>query len=419
VGTIDARAIQMLGRFPEKASFAASTFCPETKTEVEEGDPNAPGCALIRRAFELGYATDLGDCARRRQSQSLGVCTLRQRDEPFFHYAWRLLDRTWREIRRDASVGYLAGLKKAFDNRVTRLDTLADSQREVLASAPRASHHIWTNLPDPAGPLESRNCLDRYRTLPHRPVFSAGGKAASELFEHIVAQLLFEATYEPAAGYCREYQIHWNAPVDACQRLAAAPEDFLAESGALPYVRAALARQRLGEQLEALTGGPSAIQDPRLHTQRQLQPSQFISFQCYVEGNENRRSSIQFSLGGHDFAAEDVHVHLSPPEPGGVFVDRYREVSALLAPGFHYSTLLSEAALVQAGAAHDAGRDETFAGGDFLMSHLYGLAGVDIFLEPARIARHPDVLDVYPYYVHLKNYIRVFRQQYLRHRGRL
>jgi hypothetical protein len=430
VATIDARAVQMLGRFPQKASFAASTFCPDTKTaEVEEGDPNAPGCALIRRAYQLGYAQDLGDCGRKRTSQAVGVCTLRQRDEPFFHYAWRLLLRTWGEVQKGTSGDYVASLKKSFDQRVGHLDMLTDAQREVLASAPRASHHVWTNLPDPRGAIESKseNCLDRYRTLPHRPVLTPGGNAASEVFEHIFAQLLFEARYEPAAGYCREYEIHWGASPDACQRLAAAPEDFLAESGALRPVRAALARQKLGDDMETLAANTetalpssgashSTLRDPRLHTQRQLDPSQFVSFQCYIEGNEERRSSIQFTLDGRAFKAEDSHVRLSAPDASGLYVDRYRAVATLFAPGFHYGALLSEAGLV---SADDAAREQTFAGGDFLMSHLYGLAGLDIFLEPTWISRHPDVLEVYPYHLHLKNYVRVFRQQYLRQRGRL
>ncbi len=418
VATIDARAIGMLARFPEKATFATSTYCPDVKTQtVDEGDPNAPGCALIRRAYQLGYAQDLGDCGRKRQTQAAGVCTLRQRDEPFFHYGFRLLARTWSELRHAASGSYLATLRRSFDERVGHLDMLYDGQKEVLASAPRASHHIWTNLPNPHGAVETESCLDRYRTLPHRPVLAKDRPAASQVFEHILAQLLFEARYEPAAGYCREYQIHWNAPADACQRLAAAPEEFLSDSGALAPVRAALARQRLGQQLEELAVQSGSVRDPRLHTQRQLDPSQFISFQCYIEGAAASRSSIQFQLDGHAFVAEDEHVRASAPDPGGISIDRYQAIASLLAPGFHYGALLSEGALLPSG--DEAGREQTFAGGDFLMSHLYGLAGIDIFRDPTWIARHPDVLDVYPYYVHLKNYVRVFRQQYLRQRGRL
>jgi hypothetical protein len=44
---------------------------------------------------------------------------------------------------------------------------------------------------------------------------------------------------------------------------------------------------------------------------------------------------------------------------------------------------------------------------------------VDIFLEPDWLSRRTDLLEVYPYHLHLKNYVRLFRKQYLLARGRL
>ena len=34
-------------------------------------------------------------------------------------------------------------------------------------------------------------------------------------------------------------------------------------------------------------------------------------------------------------------------------------------------------------------------------------------------AKRPDLLAVYPYHLHLKNFIEIFRRQYKEHRGRL
>ena len=48
-----------------------------------------------------------------------------------------------------------------------------------------------------------------------------------------------------AAAHCREYHVHWGAPVDACERLAASPEAFLRSQGALDDVKGVLERYRV------------------------------------------------------------------------------------------------------------------------------------------------------------------------------
>jgi len=55
----------------------------------------------------------------------------------------------------------------------------------VIASAPHASHHIFTNLPDPGGAFRAETCGDRYRWLAHRPQPGGPGsdKRASKIFE--------------------------------------------------------------------------------------------------------------------------------------------------------------------------------------------------------------------------------------------
>lgn len=90
---LDARAVGLLAGFARGAG-SAGTYCPEAPpAPAVVEDPNAPGCALIRRAFALGYTDSLGDCAPKKVSvaEARPICTLRQRDEPLLHYAWRLL----------------------------------------------------------------------------------------------------------------------------------------------------------------------------------------------------------------------------------------------------------------------------------------------------------------------------------------
>jgi hypothetical protein len=176
-------------------------------------------------------------------------------------------------------------------------------------------------------------------------------------------------------------------------------------------IRATLDRQRLVTQLDSL-----AAKEPAQKSQRQLDPTAFVSFQCYSEGAAPHRLSRKFSFAGTQFSAEDVEVAPSPPD-AALFVDRYAAIASTLADGFHYGSLMSAASLEQGSV--DTSVEPAFQGKDFLLSRLYGLANLDIYVGPGWIASRPDLLEVYPYELHLRNYVRVFRRQYRTERGRL
>ncbi|MCU1276647.1 MAG: hypothetical protein JWM53_193 [bacterium] len=405
LGCIDSRALGLLGRFEHSVGGAGSSYCPEPDAEPTTNvDPNVPGCELIRRAYALGYAKSLGQCeAQKKRATASADCTRRRRDEPALHYAWRLLNRSWTSLRKHTEPAYFAGLEHDFGARVDRLGSLGRAERQMLASAPRASHHIWTNLPDPGdGAFREQTCAERYRSVAHRPAPPAGDKRASKVFEHVLAQLLFESRYEPAAGSCREYHVHWGAPLAACQRLAANPEAALASVSALADVEVVLDRRRLAHERAASPAPP-------------LEPSAVVSFQCYFEGDGAEHKSTPLTLGGQRFSVEELRV---PPSPPGatLYVDRYDAVAKLLVHGFHYGALLSEAG-IEPGASD--GLQAAFAGHDFLLTRLHGLDSLDIYLDAGWIAARPDLLEVYPYERHLKNYVEIFRRQYARVRGRL
>jgi hypothetical protein len=398
LGCIDSRALGLLDRFEHSRTTISSSYCPAPEADAPASDPNAPGCELIRRAFALGYADSLGECApKKKRASPSALCTRRQLDEPMFHYAWRLLSRTWSGLVEHTEASYFAGLRRDFGQRVGHLSQLRAAQRQVLASAPHAAHHIWTNLPDPGdGAFRAESCADRYRWMPHRPAATG----ASKVFEHVVAQLLFESRYAPSAGTCREYHVHWNAPLDSCQRIAANPDAVL---GALDGVRAVLERHRLSQDLATRGKAPA------------LEPAAFASFQCYFETGERARSSTAFAFSGRRFTVEELRV---PPAPANaaLYIDRYDAVARLLVHGFHYGALLSEAGL-ESGSAE--GLQAAFAGHDYLLTRLYGLDSLDLYLDAGWLAARPDLLEVYPYQRHLKNYVQIFRRQYQRERGRL
>jgi hypothetical protein len=253
---------------------------------------------------------------------------------------------------------------------------------------------VWTNLPDPkSGAFAQRSCEDRNRLLPHLP---AEGSSPSQVFEHVLAQLLFESRYQAPSGTCREYVVHWDAPEDACERLAADAFGFLHEQGALTSVLAVLERWQQGK------------------AQRSLSPAQFLSFQCYMERpGESARASRQLFIAEHAIFAEDLRIS---PSTTALPTDRYDAVAQLLARGFHYGRLLSEEGVER---GDPAALQAAMSGEGFALSRLYVLESLDIFLDPAWLATRPDVLEVYPYQLHLRNFVRVFRRQYQRQRGRL
>jgi len=359
---------------------------------------------------------------KKKEDAKLGVagdlvCTRRQRDEPFLHYSWRLLAGFFQNLHRNAGVGYFKQSLADFRRRSSRLASLRSAEQEILTSAPHASHHIWTTLPSPGDhAFEETSCTSRYLHLPHRPTPPPGPARASKVFEHVVAQLLFEATYDDAAGRCREYHVHWGAPADACDRLVAHPEAFLQAEGALADVRETLGRYRVSNDLVALGGAVPP------------DPASFVSFGCYAEATgEVQRTSAPLTLDGHSFTAARVRVPPSPPD-AALFIDKYDAVARLLVNGFHYGTFLSEAGLeTAAGAGTGAGDagvmgtelESAFATSDFLLTRSYELESLDIYLDPGWLATRPDLLDVYPYARHLKNYVEVFRRQYRREWRRL
>lgn len=408
LAAIGSRALDQLSLAYDRAASAKSAaFCPDEEEKPPQAkDPNEPGCELVRRAYALGYAKGLGECAPKKETAGVAarlVCTRRQRDEPVLHYWWRLLADFTGNLRRTTRVGYFKQSLQDFRRRSAHLASLGRAEGEIIASAPHAAHHVWTNLPDPMdGAFEAATCTGRYLRLPHRPDPPGGPMRASKVFEHVMAQLLFEGTYDGGA-HCREYHVHWGAPVDACERLAKSPEVFLRSQGALDDIKGALERYRVAMDLTSL-GGPK----PPL-------PSFFLSFGCYVEGDGPAEVTTPLTFSELPFTADTVRVLPSLPE-GSLFVDRYDAVARLFVKGFHYGSLLSEAGL-ETGATGNV--EAAFASSEFLLTHAYELDGVDIYVDPGWISRRPDLLHVYPYERHLKNYVEFFRRQYRRERGRL
>lgn len=98
----------------------------------------------------------------------------------------------------------------------------------------------------------------------------------------------------------------------------------------------------------------------------------------------------------------------------------YKEFSKLLEKRFHYSKLISQSDInvgYEIGNIFD--ESNTLKETSYLFTRLEKLKNIDIFLGNKWMYDRDDLLDVYPYHVHLQNYIKSFRSEYSKSRGRL
>jgi hypothetical protein len=293
----------------------------------------------------------------------------------------------------------------------------------TIANAPRASHHIFTNLPNPGGvmaemvgsTLEKRGCDERYRRLAHR----LKNATASEQLEHVVAQLLFDPRYTRSVGSCRELTIHWDAPADVCDQLANYPEKTLSAFRAHGDVQSVIDRYRITTKLqkvaETLSGAEGMSSLGGLLDN--VTPQRFVSFHCYI--SEDRpdvyTATHELELSGQNFQAQEMRVARAVEDAS--IDDRYHHVAAMLIPSFHYGHLLSGASTSE---LLESGVDpKFFTGQTGFLSRLDYLSDVDIFLANPWIETREDLLEIYPYHLHLHNYVALFRARYRAERGRL
>ncbi len=415
---LDNRAVAVLREVPSRFDQSSIDYCKPPEPPKRE-TRQSQGCKLVERAYKLGYATSLGSCApveaKREVSQ---VCTKRQLDEPYFHYAWRRLADRADELRTtDDGPGSL----DRFGHQLDHLAAVVDATLDTVAMRPRSSHHLFTNLPDPRPKLRDRvdgllerSCGARLAHLPHFPRMEDGPTGPSKLFEHVLAQLMFNPRYKPIVAQCEEVVVHWDAPPDSCARLAARPLAALAELGALDSVRGVLgvrATRVETQQLEQQLGRARARDLPLAQ--------RIVSFQCLMfDPAAQPAAPVErtLALDGERLAVREVRTRPLVGD-GGSQLRLYKQLAALMAPGFGYGRLTSNQAV--GAAPEEAALADAFRQPAFWMIKLDLLRDADLFLGNDWLARRPDLLEVYPYHLHLQNFIEIFRRQYKQHEGRL
>ena len=434
---VDNHAAARIAAYPsELGEPSASSFClPDTPEEAAKPPPplppeDQPGCALVRRAYTLGYAKSLGDCAPKQAAVPIVVdaggkeiCTRRQLDEPWLHYTARKVGEVFATSNSPGdAVGHRV---EELETHVAFLeDRLADIKHSITGT-PHAAHHIWISLPDPRPTAITEwftgepRCEERFEHLPLWPAWTKADR--SRVVEHVLGQLLFAPRFGTTTS-CTDFVVHWDAPADACTKLAANPLAFL-DGDALDSVRGVLDRRRRQLQIGVLAkqlGRPAPAPPPPA--------SAVVSLACLSVGSagaglgggsgklgDSPAGGIGSGRGvaatgntvridGDEVSLREIKVAAIEPTGAGP-IDVYVALATLLA-----GTLDQQRSAIV---------EPITDGEDFVLLRADTLADADPFRGNRWPLERAELAAIYPYERHLHGFIETFRRRYLGQRGRL
>ena len=465
--TLDNRAFDKLKYFPSEVLESKSGYCPDREEVIESAPPKA-GCELIIRAYKLGYAKNLGICEPQKMDPNkMEVCQKRREDEPYFHHMFRLLLSSIKNKIEFFDSNNIKNIAVKFDLQLQRLEVLKDYQLHAISASPRASHHIWTNLPYPENVFVQKYrevfrpnyCIERFQNQTNTVSLEADDERKnSKLLEHVYGQLLFNPKSKITVGFCKEYKIHWDSDTDICGRLVRNPKTVLQEEGVLSEVELVLKRHDIANVIlslddeirefqtkQAITGSDEGVNKevktnkstnrrsankPRSRIvknkiakdkQQIRRKNELVSFQCFMQENEvaGRSKKNNVKLKDTNFL---VRTRFIPKVEGTgeSQISMYKAFSKVLEDRFYYSQLTSRSDFIVKSESGEApGGKRLLEEPTYLFSRLEVLKNADIFLGNNWILERDDLLGIYPYHVHLQNYVDSFRTEYYESRGRL
>ena len=461
--TFDNSGFDKLKTLPAEFETSETEFCPENDEDIDSASV-PEGCELIIRAHKLGYAKELGICEPKKiDPEKMKVCEKRRVDEPYLHYMSRLFLTSVEKQKQFIKNNEIKKVQDKFELQVNNIETLRDYQAYAISAAPRASHHIWTDLPYPQHfiiqkyreYLDPNYCIERFQKQTNTiAVAKDDERKNSKLMEHVYGQLLFNPKSPLTVGFCKEYKIHWNSDPDVCARLAEQPASVLEEEGVLSEVNLVLRRHNIANAILSLDESIREIESanektestkdkiepvldekesPKKKTkvdvkskiakskQQMRRKNELVSFQCFMQASmTNQKSSRNtFSFKNTDFTVTTRYFPVIE-NYGESQISMYNELSKALEGRFHYSQLTSRSDVKIEGVSSDASdKQQYLEEPSYLFARLDILKNVDIFLGNSWVLERQDLLDVYPYHVHLKNYVNTFRAKYQERHGRL
>lgn len=439
---LDNVGFDKLKKFPTEIFQSKDDYCSNNE-DVLDAPPKA-GCELIIRAYKLGYAKDLGVCeAKKIAPEKLEVCQKRREDEPYLHYMSRLFLSSIDNQIASFKDNRAKKIEDKFRLQLKELEVLKDYQKNAISAAPRASHHIWTNLPYPENEFVEKYrklfkpsfCIEQFQNQTNTLKLEKDDiRKHSKMLEHVYGQLLFNPKSRNTVAFCKEFKIHWNSNPNTCELLVKDPKTVLRESKVLPEVELVLKRHEianailnLDEKIKKIEGIVEAekgkiikekIAKDKQHIRKK---NELVSFQCFMQGSKSHKNTLKSktNLSNTDFL---VITRYFPKieHDGDAQISMYKEFSKLLENRFHYSKLTSRSDINIESDLNDNYSDKgLLEEPSYLFSRLERLKNMDIFLGNEWILERDDLLEIYPYHVHLQNYVQSFRLEYSRSHGRL
>lgn len=442
--TINDRTLMLLGDVGKQFEPSASEYCIQAEKKKKKVDK--PGCELVLRAAKMGLSDKLGDCKPEEDEEenaSGEVCKLRQLDEPSLHYTIRKLIKKLVNIASIPFIKIIQTFRATFKEQVNELELLGHHQGLVMNATPRASHHILTNLPPPRGRwlheiynfLFPGDCVDRYAELPN--ILPEEADTLSHKFEFVVAHLLFTSSHNAPAGYCREYQIHWDQEPDICSKIVEDPITGLEQAGAKKHFDLLLHRQQVMEKMDLLAKRIEKFQfktkadeekkdkekadekqktkaaDPFEKAAESGDPiTRAASFHCFMVGEEEADiKSSKVKINNFDFQVFEVHTAMQQSDENAkIPVNWFKKTATVLHGNFRYAGFLSRKALRNRSQG-DLSHLFTKAN-PFMLTKTHTLTGIDVMLGDEWLHNRLDLLSVYPWSLHMHHFIKVFRKKF-------
>ncbi len=409
--TFSQREIALIEKFPQQLTWGQTKFCPDPnqgKIQAEE----RPECQLLLRAHKLGYAEDLGDCGEFVEGPPVW-CDLRQKDEPYFHFAWRRLKEAY-----DSSYSTVKDIhfdKKKYEEQIAkeidRLKPLARNKMAEVAAEPRSLHFILSSLPEPEGwtwhkikrRLLPSQCLVTESDYPNKLPEPSEAKDLSSNLVMAFGHLLFDYGYSRVISSCKEYHFLWGLGETTCRDIRKSPQATLTQLGLLDPIKKII--QRYEDKKVSYPNDKS------------LEPRDVISINCLEYGKERIQQKVyQVKLGRHKLWLK-VLQHPKLEYKSGDSIQSFQLASKLASLRFNYGRLLSRSSLSD--GEEVLVTEEMVTQDDFRFTRVVFLEEIDVFLNPYWLLEREDILEIYPYYLHLTHFVNSFRNNYAQGRGRL
>lgn len=450
VTTINNRGLQLIKQLDQAFIEPKAHFCPDYDTESEPEETKA-GCDLILKAWELGYVKSLGSCAPdEKEDLTKLICKKRHLDEPWIHYSYRRMNTAIQLFSSSFNSERYSQEKRKLQVQWDSIDKLSESLRISLNSEPRSAHHIWTNLPHPDGwwgKLKAHlgkdgDCLQEWSKMDPTLIIKDKNYGAAQSYRHSFGQILFNGTHRPSAGYCREYHIHWNTEPGICKALSQRPIEALKQAKIEGATLQLVSRHKLLKYIKELKSQLESLLitkrdketlliekireskkdfSPKKISPNKNENSRVISFQClWFEQGEDRNSLLESEVNSYKIP---VLISKSTQKIDDIDIntrfhhESIRKLSELLVPNFKPNLWKSYESSMSSTKMSSQSIENSQV---FMLSKLEKLKTTDIVLGQEQwINKREDLLEVYPWYIHLYNYVEEFRKKYQDIRSRL